>query len=263
MVWDEGMKTRVVLLLLGLSSSSAAFDGQPLHYEIDWGPVTLADATVELLDSGEIRSVSADVASRGVGAWFSDFQSTLEIMRTSDGTQILNGRSTWGDALSNITVMWLPSEPKPSVDYYRSKPRDYEITPVPGDSITDTVDPFTPVFNIGLGLGQTLRCEGSYRIFDGIRRYDLEIQDGGLVTLTSDVPTNYSGPARRCDIALTRIGGFSIKKGFFKLGESEISRTLYLGEIRGHWVPVRFEISAPLGTAVARLVDVSRALISQ
>jgi hypothetical protein len=257
------VRTRVGLLLLGLSSSSVAFDGQPLQYEIDWGPVTLADATVELLDSGDIRSVSANVSSRGVGAWFSDFQSTLEIMRTSDGTQILNGRSTWDDALSNITVMWLPTEPKPSVDYYRSKLRDYEITPVPDESIADTVDPFTPIFDIGRRLDETERCEGSYRIFDGIRRYDLEIQDGGLVTLTSDDPVNFNGPARRCDITLTRIGGFSTKKGLFKFGESEISRILYLGEIRGHWVPVRFEVSVPLGSAVARLIDVNRTVASQ
>jgi hypothetical protein len=247
------MKIRVGLLLLGLCSSSVAFDGQPLHYEIDWGPVTLADATVELLDSGDVRSVSADVASRGVGAWFSDFQSTLEIMRTSDGTQILNGGSTWDDALSNITVMWLPTEPKPSVDYYRSKPRDYEITPIPEESIIDTVDPFTPVFDVGRRLDQTERCEGSYRIFDGVRRYDLEIQDGGLVTLTADSTANFTGPARRCDITLTRIGGFSTKTGIFRFGESEITRTLYLGQIRGHWLPVRFEVSAPIGTAVARL----------
>ena len=71
--------------------------------------------------------------------------------------------------------------------------------------------------------------------------------------MTSDDPTNFRGPARRCDITLTRIGGFSTKKGLFKFGESEITRTLYLGQIRGHWLPVRFEVSAPIGSAVARL----------
>ena len=108
-------------VIVGLSSSSAAFDGQPLQYEIDWGPgpwpMRLSNYWILA-----ISSVSADISSRGVGAWFSDFQSTLEIMRTSDGTQILNGRSTWDDTLSNITVMWLPNESKPSVDLYRSKP---------------------------------------------------------------------------------------------------------------------------------------------
>ena len=257
------MKEGFWLFVLGLSSSIFAFDGQPLQYEIDWGPVTLADATVELLDSGEVRSVSADVTSRGVGAWFSEFRSTLEIMSTSDGTQILNGASTWDDALSRITVMWLPSEPRPSVDYYRSKPRDYELTPVPEESITNTVDPFTPVFDIGLRLGQTQRCEGSYRIFDGIRLYDISIRDGGLVDLAPEVSTNFSGPARRCDISVTRIGGFATKTGLFRFGESEITRTLYLGQIREYWLPVRFEISAPLGTAVARLTNRAQTLIPQ
>ena len=257
------MKKNVWFLILGLNSSSFAFDGQPLQYEIDWGPVTLADATVELLNSGEVRSVSADIASRGVGAWFSDFQSSLEIMRTGDGMQLLNGKSTWGDALSNLTVTWLPSDEKPLVDYYRSKPRDYEITPVPEDSVANTVDPFTPIFEIGRDLNQTKRCEGSYRVFDGIRRYDLTIMDGGVSELTSDDAADFQGLAHRCDITLTRIGGFSTKKGLFKFGESEISRTLYLGEIRGHWVPVRFEISAPLGTAVARLINLNRAVAAQ
>jgi len=247
------MRNTIWFLIVGLSSSSVAFDGQPLKYEIDWGPVTLADATVELLDSGDIRSVTADISSRGVGAWFSDFQSTLEIMRTGDGTQILNGGSTWDDTLSNITVMWLPNESKPSVDLYRSKPRDYELTPVPEASIADTVDPFTPVFEIGRRLDDTQRCEGSYRVFDGVRRYDLQIQDGGVTTLASDDTLTFNGPARRCDITLTRIGGFSTKKGLFKFSESEITRTLYLGQIRGHWLPVRFEVSAPIGSAVARL----------
>ena len=254
---------KALAVILSLSSPSFAFDGQPLHYEIDWGPVTLADATVQLLDSGDVRSVNADIASRGVGAWFSDFQSTLEILRTGDGVQVLNADSTWGDTLSNITVLWQPLDPKPTVDFYRSKPRDYELTPVPEESIVNTIDPFTPVFEVGRQLEETKRCEGSYRIFDGIRRYDLAIKDGGLVTLQADKPGNFSGQAYRCDITVARIGGFSTKKGWFRIGESEITRTLYLGNIRGHWLPVRFEISAPLGIAVARLMADTRTVVSQ
>lgn len=254
---------KALAVVLALSSPTFAFDGQPLHYEIDWGPVTLADATVQLLDSGGVRSVNADIVSRGLGAWFSDFQSTLEILRTSDGVRLLNGDSTWGDTLSTVTVLWQPEDPKPTVDFYQSKPRDYELTPVPEESITNTIDPFTPVFEIGLKLNETRRCQGSYRIFDGVRRYDLEIKDGGLVTLEAKDSGIFSGQTYRCDITLRRIGGFSTKKGLFRFGESEITRTLYLGNIRGHWLPVRFEVSAPLGTAVARLTTGSRTLTSQ
>tara|TARA_B100001093_G_scaffold221604_1_gene212521 strand:+ start:4824 stop:5597 length:774 start_codon:yes stop_codon:yes gene_type:complete len=251
------MKNTVWFFIAVFSASTVAFDGQPLYYEIDWGPVTLADARVELLDSAGVRSVTADIKSRGASAWFSDFRSTLEILYTRDGTKLLNGESTWGDIFSNITVIWPASGLGPTVDLYRSEPRDNELTPVSEESIVDTVDPFTPVFEMVRILENGKKCVGSYRIFDGIRRYDLQIQDGGLQTLETDVPSNFSGSMRRCDITVNRIGGFSTKKGWFRIREPEISRTLYLGKIRGYWLPIQFEISAPLGKVVARLMDIN------
>jgi len=249
------MRKAAWLFVAVFSGSTSAFDGQPLYYEIDWGPVTLADVKVELLDSQGVRSVTADIQSRGAGAWFSDFRSTLEILHSRDGIKLLNGKSTWGDTRSNITVMWPASGSMPTVDLYRSEPRDYELTPVPEESTLNTVDPFTPVFEIGRMLDNTEKCIGFYRIFDGVRRYDLKIQDGGLQTLETKGPSNSGDFVRRCHITVKRIGGFSTKKGWFRSTESEIHRTLYLGRIRGYWLPVRFEISAPLGKAVARLSD--------
>ena len=249
------MRNAAWLSVAAFSASTVAFDGQPMYYEIDWGPVTLADVKVELLDSQDVRSVTADIESRGAVAWFSDFRSTLEILHSRDGTKLLNGESTWADTHSNITVIWPASGSTPTVDLYRSEPRDYGLTPVSKESTIDTVDPFTPVFEIGRMLDNTEKCVGFYRIFDGVRRYDLKIQDGGLQTLDKDVPGNPSGFTHRCDITVKRIGGFSTKKGWFRSNESEIHRTLYLGRIRGYWLPVRFEISAPLGKAVARLID--------
>lgn len=249
------MRNKAWLFVAALSTSTVAFDGQPLYYEIDWGPVTLADVKVELLDSGDVSSVTANIKSRGAGAWFSDFRSTLEILYARDGTKLLNGESTWGDALSSITVIWPASGTLPTVDLYRSEPRDYELTPVSEESTKNTVDPFTPVFEIGRMLDDTKKCVGFYRVFDGVRRYDLRIRDGGLQTLETNVLGNFNGSMRRCDITVNRIGGFSKKKGWLRFTESEIRRTLYLGRIRGYWLPVKFEISAPLGKAVARLID--------
>lgn len=249
------MRIKAWLFVAAFSTSTVAYDGQPLYYEIDWGPVTLADVKVELLDSEDVSSVTADIKSRGAGAWFSNFRSTLKILHGRDGTRLLNGESTWGDTLSNITVIWPASGMLPTVDLYRSEPRDYELTPVSEESTKNTVDPFTPVFEIGRMLDDTEKCVGFYRIFDGVRRYDLWIRDGGLQTLETNVLGDFNGSTRRCDITVNRIGGFSKKKGWFHLSESEISRTLYLGKIRGYWLPVKFEISASLGKAVARLID--------
>jgi len=259
----SGMNRIFALCALSLANLAQAFDGQPLRYEVDWGPVTLADVEMRLLDSDPVRSVNVSVASRGAGAWFNTFQSELEILDMRDGTQLLNGTSRWDDGFSQISVSWLPDQVEPTVDYVRSKPRTYDITPVPPESTWRTVDPFAPVFDVGKRLDATGRCEGEYRIFDGIRRYDLVIMDGGDTELQSESVTGFSGLAHRCDIVVKRIGGFSTKRGFFRFGESDITRTLLFGQVGAHWIPVRFEIGTPLGTAVARLVGNETSVAAQ
>ena len=236
-----------------MASSAAAFDGETLHYEIDWGLATLADAKIQLLATKSVRSVSAEIISRGVGAWFSDFQATLEIMGINGGALVLNGDSAWGDVLSSITVIWPEGDSRPLVDLFRSKPREYELTPVSDDSTADTVDPLSPLFDISLQLHQNNRCEGSYRVFDGVRRYDLQVKQGGIEVLRSGNVGEYSGEAYRCEISLIRLGGFSTKRGLFKLDESDITRTLYFGSVEGQLLPVRFEIESFFGRATARL----------
>ncbi len=248
------MRKFFIAWMLSISSVVQAFDGQLLRYEVDWGPLTLADVEMRLLDSESVRSVQVSVLSRGAGAWFSAFQSELEILDMRDGTQLLNGSSQWDDGFSQITVTWLPGQVEPEVDYVRSKPRSYEISPIPAESTAETVDPFVPVFEIAKRLDVTGRCEGIYRIFDGIRRYDLVIVDGGEIELLADVDREFSGVAHRCEISVQRIGGFSTKRGLFRFGETEITRTLLFGQVGDHWIPVRFEIGSPLGTAVARLI---------
>ena len=236
-----------------LVTSASAFDGKKLHYEIDWGPATLADLNIQLLESQSVRSVFAEISSRGVGAWFSDFHANLEIMRIQGGALLLHGDSAWGRVLSSITVTWPEDESKPLVDFYRSKPRDYKLSPVPVDVMNGTVDPSSLLFDLREKLDQSNRCEGFYRVFDGVRRYDLQVTQGSMELLRADDSDDYSGEAYRCEISMIRHGGFSVKGGLVKLDESEITRTLYFGNIKGQWLPVRFEIELPFGRATARL----------
>ena len=230
-----------------------AFDGKKLHYEIDWGPATLADVNIQLLESHSVRSVSAEITSRGVATWFSDFHANLEIMRIDGGVLLLNGDSAWGEVLSSITVTWPEDESKPLVDFYRSKPRDYKLSPVPVDAMNDTVDPSSLLFDLREKLDQSNRCEGFYRVFDGVRRYDLQVTQGSMEVLRAEDIDDYSGEAYRCEISIIRHGGFSVKRGLVKFDESAITRTLYFANIKGQWLPVRFEIELPIGRATARL----------
>ncbi|MDC1319731.1 DUF3108 domain-containing protein [Litorivicinus sp.] len=242
-------------LILLLSFEAPAFDGKILHYEIDWGPVILADLEMELLAEDPIRSVKVNIASRGVTTWISEFQSKLEIVMLKGGARILDGTGKWGDSLSNITVSWLPDQSEPLVDLYRSKPRKYALTPLPPGSTGGTVDPFTPLFEISAKLAQGGACKGDYRVFDGVRRYDLVITNGGQISLPDGTPSVVGEIGFVCDVELTKIGGFSARRGLFSSSEAEITRTVWFGNLRNHWIPVRVEVNSPFGAIVARFIE--------
>ncbi len=256
------MRTPVAAIALSFATTVHAFDGQPVRYEVEWGPLTVADLEIRWLDSEAARSVQVDLSSRGVGAWFSSFSSALEILEVPGQGVLLNGNSAWDEGMSQITVQWEDPAREPTVDYFRSKPRDYEISPIPENATLGTVHPFAPVFDIASQLDETGRCEGEFAIFDGIRRYNAAIQDGGDITLMADSPSDYQGPAHLCRISVERIGGFSTGRRWFNTEESELDRTLYFGKVGEHWLPVRFEISAPIGKAVARWVATSETTAS-
>lgn len=243
----------IILFLVSHMQTLHAFDGELRHYKVSLGPATLANLRVSMLAIDEgVHSVDVAVESSGLGDFFGSFKSTLEIMRLTDGTQFLSGVSSWNDAFSQIEVNWIPGEKAPIVDFYRSKPREYEITPIQPESIVNTVDPFRPVFDISRTLDIFGHCDGKkYRIFDGIRLYDLVITDGGKEGLADEA---YEGSVHRCNITVKRLGGFSTERGLFKFDESQINRILYFGKVDDFWIPVRFEIESPLGTVIARLV---------
>lgn len=223
-----------------------------LEYTVSLGPVELADFRAELLDLDGMQSVQVQFASRGVAAWWSEAEGSLEVLTLPNQMRTLSGFGQWGDYSSQVDVLWPSAEHPPQVDLVRSRPPKSALTPVPEESTVGTVDPFAPIFELSRQLGAGEPCVGFFRIYDGIRRYDVTVSEGETLEIQESSPF-YSGTARTCDIAVNRIGGFSERRGIFRFGEAEISRRLYFGELNGRWMPVRFELDSPLGDAVARL----------
>lgn len=223
-----------------------------LRYAVSLGPLPLADFQAELLDLDTLQSVQVQFASRGVATWWSDAAGSLEVLAVSDAMRTLSGFGQWGDYSSQVDVVWSDASSAPEVQLMRSRPPKHPLTPVPPDSLAGTVDPFAPVFVLGRQLAAGQPCQGSFRVFDGIRRYDVIVQDGGTHVISEDAQF-FGGSARVCEVTVERLGGFSERRGLFRFGEAEIQRRLYFAEVQGGWWPVRFEITSPLGDAVARL----------
>lgn len=246
------MRRCMCAMLLVWASVAVAQAPVALRYTVSLGPVDLADFQAELLDIDGLQSVQVQFATHGVASWWSDAEGSLEVMVLPNAMRTLSGFGRWGDYSSQVDVLWPSPDRQPQVEVMRSRPSQYALTPVPDASTAGTVDPFAPVFALSrqLGLGQP--CDGLFRVFDGIRRYDVRVTDGQRQVIQDDAPF-FSGISHACDVSVTRIGGFSERRGLFRFGEEDISRRLYFAEIGGRWWPVRFELTSPLGEAVARL----------
>ena len=67
----------------------------------------------------------------------------------------------------------------------------------------DTVDPLTATL-----IALASHCHGTVRVFDGRRRYDIQLADEGEGEVPGSRGAVYAGPARRCRSQIRPIAGF-------------------------------------------------------
>jgi hypothetical protein len=103
-------------------------------------------------------------------------------------------------------------------------------------------------------------CERRVPVFDGKRRYDLMVHDGGgEATLARSHLSAYTGPALSCRIAVEPISGFSKKRRYVHwedAGSGNNNPTVWAAQLAPDLplVPVRFLASLDIGGNVSTMV---------
>ena len=90
----------------------------------------------------------------------------------------------------------------------RTPPVEQERTPVPDAETTHTIDTLSAIALLIHQVGDTGRCEGHVRIFDGRRLTALTATTVGTEPLPKIQRSSYAGPALRCDFAGNQLAGF-------------------------------------------------------
>jgi hypothetical protein len=93
------------------------------------------------------------------------------------------------------------------------------------------------------------------KVFDGRRRFDVAVADGGQQTLRVSAYNLFHGPARRCEITLKPVGGFRLSGRDLKAFPRHM--TIFLAPLApdGRPVPVRIETETDLGALRLHLID--------
>ena len=138
------------------------------------------------------------------------------------------------------------AEPAYNVDKY----------PVTEDQKRGTLDPLSGLaFSLsGVSMSSAKPCGDTVRVFDGRRRYDIELTFVGNDKVKTD--GGYSGPAVKCTVVYKQLAGF---KPNLNKGKSIPVITTWLapmestsgGPVKKFMVPVKIQTETPYGTALA------------
>jgi len=135
---------------------------------------------------------------------------------------------------------------------------------VPEHARRGTLDPVSAVYTLLRKASDG--CEGTARIFDGRRRFDLTARDAGTERIRESSYALYSGEARVCDLTLRRVRGFEQDRGGGGKGgagsggsDSKYPDTVrvFLAEVAAGLppLPVRLEAVTLIGSLRAHLVE--------
>jgi len=230
----------LLLLLAGAARPSQAFT---LHYDVRFGPLRLLSmrTTVDLAaDSYRTTTVVRTEGLIGVlFPWTSEsvtegLRDPLRPRRHASDGRFRGQRRVVEIAYGDDGAVQARIEPPSEQDW-----RDA----VPPDAQRFTVDPLTAsLATIEQG------CQGRVPVFDGRRRYDLRLEDGGIAELGASPHGVYAGPTRRCRAVIEPFGGFWRSDG--RESETPAALEFWIASPRPELVPmpVYLELSGARGT---------------
>lgn len=145
------------------------------------------------------------------------------------------------------------------------QPETDDRDPVTADQRAGTEDILTAIVAVAESLAHGGGCAADRRIFDGRRRFDAVVTDGGMQALPPTTLGMFAGPARLCSATIRRIAGYARRP-------SDMDHPDYRHRPIQIWVapvvagglpvPVRMEADSGLGSIVVHLTGAAPLLES-
>ncbi|MEL6232872.1 MAG: DUF3108 domain-containing protein [Pseudomonadota bacterium] len=242
--------------LIAAAPTAEAEASERLAFRVDLGILSVARGELNIRRDGPVTRMNGAATAFGLGALFSSFSVRNSVHYLADGSRRVKVEVISGSDRSLRDMAWAADGTPVVLAAGEEDPDGGPLTPIPAGETQDTVDPFFPILDMMARLDKGLDCAGTYRIYDGTRRYNLRFADLGTAELNGDRNWTYSGPANRCSMHFIPVGGFEQDREFT---EDEIDRQIWFARFDERFVPVRFAVDWALGTAVARIdLDTAR-----
>jgi hypothetical protein len=235
--------------LLATGRASAA--GVSLAYEVRYGPITLVEARATTRLDGERYESSNEMHTVGVIGllfpWTAESHTSGAVHGAAFAPASHWSRGQFRGVDRSVAIAYGPdgavsARVAPDAD-------DDARDAVPSEAQQATIDPLTA----GLAMA-TSECRGTLRIFDGRRRYDMQLTDQGDAAVPSRAAI-YRGAAHRCRAVIVPFAGFARRDTAADERPTQLDTWTAVPRAGCMAVPVYLELSAPRGTLGIPLVS--------
>lgn len=178
-----------------------------ISYDVQVGSMSAMRISFNAALSGTGYRSTASIKTKGLASIFSDYQMEMASSGNFDGDDVkpLQYRSKQDNKNKEkvLEVKW-PVDEAPAVN---SIPKDQDDEDLVAPALTSgLVDPLSMLLRVTT-LQSGKPCQSVERVLDGREVYDLRFDFAGEVKLSGDSPGPYRGPAFKCSMTYTPVGG--------------------------------------------------------
>ena len=241
-----------------LTPVSAWADPVSATYEVYFGGLPVLNAKAVWVQGGDSYRLSAEAETQGLAGWLHPWKGTTETFGHLDGDKIIpqhhvNWGTASGDDGENLVTLDYDSRGDITDTQVQPEQNWEGRHPLPADAGKGTLDPLSVIAGLSELLQKNGRCEGSFAVFDGRKRYNLIVSDAGETTLDATDYSIYSGPAHGCRLDYEMLGGHKIERN--KYVETAHDRIVWVARPveDAPLIPVRLSIETDYGVLMGHL----------
>ncbi len=235
-------------------------------YEGWVGGVYMMDARFRITLGPEGYQVRGKALNAGFSSMFANWKAELEAIGDfRDGAilpRLYESRREWGrDKRMNLVMRWRDDRVPEAVRDPKPLSEDDRLD----DALTaGSMDAVNAMLTSLITVARQDRCEARVPVFDGRKRYDVLLRDGGRDRLQNQDVAGWDGFARKCLIDFALVAGFedednpywdSYREGSTERPEVPIWLARFDGA-DGLEVPVRLQTRSSVGVIVFYLRDI-------
>jgi hypothetical protein len=225
-------------------------------YDVYFGGFYILQTVSEFSQNKAAYQIKSQTTTQGTLKFFFDWMGNASSEGIFMNSQAIpNRHSNIGQRAGKIRLVKLVYDTFGKISYTEIIPPSdpQKVMALPKNAQLGTIDPLSVISQLTNNIDSGYGCAGNFSVYDGRRRYDVQVIDNGTLNLPKTPSSIFSGPVTACKVDYAPLGGQQREQS--KYAETARERIVYVARpiIGGPTMPVGLIIDTAYGTITAHL----------